>query len=284
MRGQPHLRRAGMVSAGTLAIVLTGAATPPAAAAEANDDQKCKDGEGLLSTVTGVVCDTTGTLTDTTKKVVDGTTGGAAKNLTGGVKDTADRAAGGLHDTVTGDSGDGNGGDSPPSTGPGGSSGGGSSGGGSGGGGSGGSGGSGEGSGGENEAPRGRVLGAAGSPAGARGEALATGGGTGGGGTSPHLQPLSPMAGLHPDRSLDSGTGTVPKLPEIAPSPVPSPAPTPPVEDGAQGYAEPASQQQHDRGEASPALMVIFAIIAAGVVTGGHVAVAQARLRSRRVD
>ncbi|MQA84616.1 MAG: hypothetical protein GEV03_08335 [Streptosporangiales bacterium] len=277
MRGQRNLGRAGMVSVGTLALVLAGAASP-AAAAEANEDQKCKDGDGLLSTVTGVVCDTTNTLTGTTKRVLDGGTGGATNDLTGGVKNTADGAAGGLNDTIRGSEGGGDDADSPdspPSTEPGGS-GNDSPGGASGAGGGGGSG--------AGDVARGRVVGAGGSPAGARGEALEAGGSGGSGsGSSPHLQPLSPMAGLHPDRSLDSGTREAePQLPEIAPSPIPNPAP--PAVDVPKQYAEPASQAQADRGEASPALMVIFAIIAAGVVTGGHVAVAQARLRSRRVD
>ena len=267
MRGEPRLRRAGMVSAGTLALVLTSAASP----ANNGDDQKCKEGEGLLTGVSGAVCDTTDSVTGTAARTLDGATGGRTRDLTDSVKKTTDGVTGAVHDTTQQvEGGDGDGG-SPGSSTPSGQ------------------GGSGDrardersGSDGDRrDGSRRTTIGAAGFPAGARGEATAAGAGV-----SPALQPLSPLAGLHMGSGLDSSAvAPGPKLPKIAPSPMPSPKPTPPGEPEATQYAAPAGDEQpFDRGEATPALMVLFALIAAGVVTGGHVAVAQARIRSRRVS
>lgn len=284
MRGrQHHGRRAGVVSAGTLALVLTGAVSP--AHAEEQDPQSCEDGEGLLSTVTGVVCDTTETLTDTTTEVLDQTTGGTTGRLGDGVKDVTGEVTGTVHDTVRKVEGTGGRSSTPPASGPGRSSdgGAGSNDGGRNGGnvGAASAGGSRDGRDGRSDDERPGRTAIGGSPASAA--EPGSGGGGAGGGEFPHLQPLSPLAGL--GRPLDGGTTRPePELPRIAPSPSPSPVPTPPAEPGVTQYVAPTGTTEgNDRGEATPALMVLFAIIAAGVVTGGHAAIARARIRSRRV-
>lgn len=279
MGGQRQLRRAGVVSAGTLALVLTSAPSP--AAADQRDESECRDGDGLLSTVTGAVCDTTGAVTDTTTGLLDDTTGGATEDLTDGVKD----ATGAVTDTVRDatrprDRGDGGSSASPPA-------GEGEQSGGSGPAGSGGSSDS-SGSGGSSGSGQADADGARGGDSDAGGSEVRAAGSTSDatGGRPPRLQPLSPLVDLRSSTTPDDGaTSSRPQLPEIAPSPTPSPEPTLSAEaDDTQYVAPAAGGGASDRGEATPALMVLFALVAAGVVTGGHVAVARARVRSRQVD
>lgn len=266
MRVERHVRRAGVMSAGTLAVVLTGSAAPQPAAAD-TDGGECADGTNLVTTVTGVVCDTAGATSDTVGTTLDRTAGGATDGGTGetvggvagGVTDTV---AGTVHDTareVTGDDGAGTP-DSDPD-------------------GEGGSGGGASGGDGDGRSAN-LSLGAAGSPAGARNDepaATSTSSYDSGAASSPYLQPLSSMALLRAN-SLLGGEVAEPKLPEIAAEGEPSPAPTPaPTE-----YMIQAGEQQGDRGEATPALMALFALLTAGLVTGSHVALS--KVRNRQVN
>jgi hypothetical protein len=91
---QHKVGRTGLaISTGTVALVLAG----PATAAGAGE---CPPGEGLVSTLTGVICAATDTVAGAGGQAVDGATGGASAPVTGAVKDGADGLAGGVHGTA----------------------------------------------------------------------------------------------------------------------------------------------------------------------------------------
>ncbi len=282
MRADQHLRRAGFVSAGALAVVLGGAVpTVPGLQEPANAaaGDQCQHDGGLLTGVTGAVCETVDGTTDAVTGTVDG--------ATGGVSDAADSAASAVNGTVAEVEGAG-----PVNSDSSGSDAAGS--------------GSVRSPGSENPESDGSVpteeseedsdgAAQAGSAEGdsapyaggyleATGPLLPTGLGTGSLATSARSDSLAGL--LAPGRF---GTAPV-RLPKVAPS-------TLELTRQAQGQShspsrlnlratqrlEPVGEREPLNGSSPwPAVAMIIAIAAAGSVSAGHVALAQQRLRQRR--
>ena len=87
MARKRRLFRLTILSAGLLAIGLTGATMSRADASQAAS-KKCSSSGGLLSTATGTLCKTLDSATSGTKKLLDGATGGATSGLTSAAKKT----------------------------------------------------------------------------------------------------------------------------------------------------------------------------------------------------